>query len=104
MPKSTVHLSSFALFEATATPEETVQFCLQLGLLQKFSDCIRCGSDNIKLHETDKQKVADGIMWRCRVCRTTWSHRRGSLFQGKHSSLRQILQILCLWCLGLLHT
>ena len=104
MPKSTVHLSSFALFEATATPEETVKFCQDLGLLQRFSDCIRCGSDNIKLQETERAKVADGIMWRCRVCRTSWSHRRGSLFQGKHTSLRQILQILRLWCQGLLHT
>ena len=42
MPKSTVHLSSFALFEATATPEKAVEFCLELGLLQKFSACIRC--------------------------------------------------------------
>ena len=104
MPKSTVHLSSFALFVATATPEKTVEFCLELGLLEKFLDCIRCGSDNIKLQETDKQKVADGIMWRCRTCKTSWTHRRGSLFQGKGTSLRQILQILRLWCLGLLHT
>ena len=104
MPKSTVHLSSFALFEATATPEKAVEFCLEMGLLQKFSACIRCSSDNIKLQETEKQKVADGIMWRCRTCKTSWSHRRGSLFQGRTTSLRQILQILRLWCLGLLHT
>ena len=31
MPKSTVHLSSFALFEATATPENAVEFCLELA-------------------------------------------------------------------------
>ena len=104
MPKNVVHLSSFALFEATSTPEKAVDFCLELGLLQRFSDCIRCGSHNIKLQETEKQKVADVIMWRCRVCKTSWTHRRGSLFHGKVTSLRQILQILRLWCLGLLAT
>ena len=36
MPKSKVHLSSFAFFEATATPMKTVKFGLEMGLLQKF--------------------------------------------------------------------
>ena len=47
MPKSKVHLSSFAFFEATGTPMKTVQFGIEMGLLSNFSTCSVCGSDNM---------------------------------------------------------
>ena len=42
MPKSTVHLSSFALFEATATPEKDTYENLSGGTIRRVAYLLQC--------------------------------------------------------------
>lgn len=83
------------LIECTKTLEKTIDFCEELGIVNRRRVCV-CGN----MMRVEKRKCSDGCRLKChkKDCKKTKSIRVGGWFEGSHLSLRKLLWIAYDWC------
>lgn len=72
-----------------------IKWCVRRKLLKNNSSCENCNIPMTFIRS--KRSIADGYTWGCRKCKKTRSLRKGSVFEGSHLTLSQILIIMYGW-------
>ena len=74
-----------------------VQHLMEKGLLQKSSDCPRCGKE-LKLKETTT--TSDGVRYKCSGCKSGFSVRTGRIFHKSKMNLKDVAAVTHLFISG----
>jgi hypothetical protein len=80
------------------TEEDAIQFCINVGLINKSFDCPKCSNPMHQSVKTGKgAKVT--ARWRCgrKTCNVERSMRTGSFFQGSKLKWTTLISLLWSW-------
>lgn len=88
------HWTIVRLSKHLGDPESCLQWCARRKLLRNSVLCVLCNIPS-SLHNCNS--TSNGKVWRCKVCKGKVSVRDGSLFQGSHLTIMQILLIIYNW-------
>lgn len=81
-----------SILNITAKEEDTIQWCMEIGLMEKT---MLCSCNENPMHLDIKRKH-----WRCGngLCRKSKSIRTNSIFSQSNLPIRKIVRLLCCWC------